>query len=588
VTRIAYVHRNNIYVEDLASGRVRQLTDDGSDTIINGTFDWVYEEEFGLRDGYRWSPDGKRIAYWQLDSEGVRSFTLINNTDSLYPELTSFPYPKVGETNSAARVGVIRARGGKTTWLEIEGDSRQHYPVYVEWAANPDELIIQHLNRRQNTNRLLLAESRTGEVRTVLTEKDEAWLDPVDDFQWLDDGASFLWVSERNGWRQIFRFSRDGKKETLLTPGSYDAISILHTDVEQGYVHFIASPDDPQRRYLYRASLDGDGDAERLTPANAPGDHRYQIAEDSAYAVHWYSRRDMPTVIELVSLPDHQRQQLFTDNAKVRETFEVLKRGKSEFFEVTTEEGVTMQGFLRLPPDFDPGKTYPVIFYVYGEPAGQTARDSWRSRNLWHVMMNQKGYVTATMDNRGQPAPKGREWRKSVYRRLGVINMQDQMQGVQALLAQRSYLDPERVGVWGHSGGGTSTLHLLFRYPDVYHVGVARAPVPDITLYDSIYQERYSGVLPDDAEYYEAAKVITHVEGLAGKLLLIHGTGDDNVHYQGSERLINALVSSGKQFDLMIYPNRTHGLGGKEDGTTLHLGTLQTDYFLEHLPAGAR
>ena len=586
--RIAYVHRNNIYVEELASGRIKQITRDGSETLINGTFDWVYEEEFGLQNGFRWSPDGRHIAYWQLDSTGVQSFILINNTDSLYPTLHRFPYPKVGETNSAARVGVIKARGGRTTWMKLEGDARQHYPVYMEWAANSDELVIQQLNRRQNTDRLLLADAATGRVRTVLTERDEAWVDVVDDFQWFDDGRSFLWVSEKNGWRQIFRVDRDGKNEVLLTPGNYDAISILHADAGDGHVYFIASPDDPQRRYLYRAPLDGSGEARRLTPADQPGDHRYQISEDSAYAVHWYSRRDMPTVIDLVSLPDHERHQLFTDNEKVRASFEALERGKSEFFQVTTEDGVTMEGFLRLPSSFDPTKKYPVIFYVYGEPAGQTARDRWKDRNLWHVLMNQKGYVTITMDNRGQPAPKGRAWRKVIYRRLGVLNMQDQMLGVQALLAERSYLDAERVGVWGHSGGGTSTLHLLFRYPDVYRVGVARAPVPDITLYDSLYQERYSGVLPDDAELYEAAKAITHAEGLEGKLLLIHGTGDDNVHYQGSERLINKLVSLGKQFDLMIYPNRTHGISGKEDGTTLHLGTLQTNYFLEHLPPGPR
>jgi dipeptidyl-peptidase 4 len=587
-TRLAYVVRNNIFVEDLASNEITQLTSDGTATLINGTFDWVYEEEFRLRNGFRWSPDGQHIAYWQLDSEGVQSFTLINNTDSLYPTLSQFPYPKVGETNSAARIGVISVNGGSTRWMELEGDPRMHYPVYLEWAANADELIIQQLNRRQNTNQLLLASADSGEIETILIERDEAWLDPVTDFQWFDGGQSFLWVSERNGWRQIFRISRDGRQETLLTPGNFDAISIEHVDSEDGYVYFIASPDDPQRRYLYRANLDGNGEAERLTPQQQSGDHRYQIAEDSRYAIHWYSHRDMPTVIDLVSLPGHEREQLFTDNSGVRTTYADLVRGESEFFQITTDEDITMEGFLRFPTDFDPARKYPVIFFVYGEPAGQTGRDQWDARDLWHIMMSQKGYVIATMDNRGQPAPKGRNWRKSIYRQLGTINMQDQMLGAKALLEERPYLDAERVGVWGHSGGGTSTLHLMFRYPEMYHVGVSQAPVPDITLYDSIYQERYSGLLPEDILQYEAAKAINYAEGLAGDLLLVHGTGDDNVHYQGSERLINELVSLGKQFDLMVYPNRTHGIRGRDDGTTAHLGTLRTEYFLEHLPPGPR
>lgn len=587
-TRIAYVQLNNIYVEDLSSSKVTQITNDGSTNLINGTFDWVYEEEFGLRNGFRWSPDGSRIAYWQLDSEGVEAFTLINNTDTLYPKLSQFPYPKVGETNSSARLGVLDAKGGPTTWIQLDGDPRQHYPVFMEWAENSDELVIQQLNRRQNINKLELADASTGKIQNILTDTDQAWLDPVTDFQWFDEGRSFLWVSDKNGWRQIFLVSRDGRSETLLTPGSYDAISILHADAEDGYVYFIASPDDPQRRYLYRAPLDGSGELERMTPADQPGDHRYLVAKDSRYAVHWYSTRDTPTTIDLVSLPGHERLQLFTDNGQVQKTLAALDYGTSEFFEVTSEEGITMEGFLRLPPDFDPSKKYPVIFYVYGEPAGQTARDQWSSRNLWHIMMSQKGYVTATLDNRGQPAPKGREWRKSIYRELGTTNMKDQMLGAKALMIQKPYLDTQRVGIWGHSGGGTSTLHLMFRYPKMYHVGVSQAPVPDITLYDSIYQERYSGVLPEDALQYEETKAINHAEGLAGKLLLVHGTGDDNVHYQGTERLINKLVSLNKQFDLMVYPNRNHRISGSADGTTLHLGTLRTEYFLKHLPAGPK
>ncbi len=590
-SKVAYVQKtgrkiHDIYVEEIENGKQTRLTNDGSETIINGTFDWAYEEEFGLRDGFRWSPDGTKIAYWQLDASGVRDFTLINNTDENYPQLTTYSYPKVGETNSAAKVGVVSIDGGDTTWMNIDGNPRMNYIAYLEWADNSDEVIVQQLNRRQNTNNMILANASTGNSKTVMTDNDDAWLDVVTDFRWLNDGKEFLWVSEKDGWRQIYRISRDGKSSKKITDGAYDVVRINRIDTEGGFIYFNASPDDPQRMYLYRIAIDGNSPAERLTPADQKGSHSYTVSFDGQYAFHRWSNRDKPLAIDLVRLPDHSQAQSFVDNATLAETYANVTKGKTEFFSVTTDD-TTMEGIMRFPADFDANKKYPVIFFVYGEPAGMTAADSWNRNDLWHIMMTQKGYIVATVDNRGQPAPKGRTWRKSIYRTLGLTNVNDQAAATKKLMAERPYMDADRIGIWGHSGGGTSTLHALFRHSDVYKVGVSRAPVPDIRLYDSIYQERYSGVLPEDKDYYDKAVAINYAENLKGNLLLIHGTGDDNVHYQGSERLINKLVENNIQFDFISYPNRTHGIReGK--GTVLHMMTAQTNYFLRHLPAGPR
>ena len=589
-TRVAYVQKtgkkiHDIYVENITTQEKTRLTSDGSETIINGTFDWVYEEELGLRDGFRWSPDGTKIAYWQLDASGVKDFTLINNTDSLYPELTTFSYPKVGETNSAAKVGVVSASGGETTWMAIDGDPRNHYLAWMEWTANSDEIAVQQLNRRQNTNKLILAKVTNGESRTVFTDSDDAWLDAVNDFRWLDDGKAFLWVSEQGGWRQLLRVSRDGQTVTKIT-GDYDVMRIRRIDLAAGTVYFDASPDNPRQQYLYKVNITDGKPAVRLTPGDEPGHHGYDVSADGAYAFQTSSARDKATTIRMIRLADHTAVKTFVDNAALQAKYDTLDKGRLEQFQVTVDDGQDLHGVIRFPADFDASKKYPVIFYVYGEPWSSTGSDRWYADSeLWHIMMTQKGYIFVTLDNRGQPMPKGRAWRKSIYRKLGLVNVDDQAMAAKKLTAQRPYMDADRMGIWGHSGGGTSTLHALFRHGDVFKVGVSRAPVPDIRLYDTIYQERYSGILPDDADYYEKSVAINYAGGLTGKLLLIHGTGDDNVHYQGSERLINKLIEEGIQFDFFAYPNRTHGIREGKN-TTHHLMTMQTNYFLTHLKPG--
>jgi dipeptidyl-peptidase-4 len=580
--RVAYVREGDLYVERLSDGAITRLTTDGSRTTVNGTTDWVYEEEFGLRNAFRWSPDGTKIAFWHFDMSGVRDFLLINDTDSLYSFTVPVQYPKAGTTNSAVTAGVVSADGGPVTWLRLPGDPRDDYLPWLEWAASSDELLLQRMNRLQNTDRVMLADVSTGAVRTVLTERDSAWVDVVDEVPWLENGKAFLWTSERDGWRHLYRVSRDGGSVKLLTPGDYDVIDVESIDEKGGWIYIIASPENATQRYLYRVPLSG-GAAKRLTPADEPGTHAYQVSPDARWAIHSYSTFDTPPVTDLVRLPGHAVVRTLAANEGLRAAVAPVIPRPTEFFRVKLEDGAELDGWMILPKDFDPSKKYPLLMYVYSEPAGQTVLDRWGGgQMLWYHLLADQGYVVASVDNRGTPAPRGRAWRKVVYEKVGVLTSAEQADAVRQLTRSRPYLDPARVGVWGWSGGGSATLNAMFRYPDVYSMGMAVAPVADQRLYDTIYQERYMGLPQENAEAYRMGSPITFAEGLRGDLLLVHGSGDDNVHYQGTERLVNRLVALDKPFQLMVYPNRTHCIC-EGQGTTLHLYSLLTRYLLEHL-----
>jgi dipeptidyl-peptidase-4 len=547
----------------------------------------VYEEEFGLRDGFRWSPDGKSIAYWQLDASGVRDFLMINNTDSLYSFVVPVQYPKVGTTNSACRVGVVSASGGATCWMEVPGDTRNKYIARMDWAASSDEIVLQHVNRLQNTNAVMLGNVRTGAVRTIITEKDSAWVDVGDDLQWLDNGKQFTWVSERDGWRHVYLISRDGKDVRLITPGAYDVESIERLDEKGGWLYFIASPDNPTQRYLYRVSLDGKGNAERLTPRDLLGTNSYNISPEAKWAFHTYSNIDRPPATVLVQLPQHLAVRELAGNKTLRAKVRALKQKPTEFFRVNIGGGVELDGWMIKPHNFDPNKRYPVLFHVYGEPAGQTVLDRWGGSNrLWHLMLAQQGYVVISVDNRGTPAPRGRAWRKIVYRQIGILASQDQAAACR-VIRRWPFVDSTRIAIWGWSGGGSMTLNMLFRHLELYHTGMSVAPVADQRYYDTIYQERYMGLPSDNPEGFKNGSPITFAHQLQGNLLLVHGTGDDNVHYQNAEALVNALVAANKPFTMMSYPNRAHGIS-EGRGTRRHLYELLTRYLREHLPPGPR
>ena len=582
--KAAYVSEHNLYVENLADHAITPLTTDGTLRLINGTFDWVYEEELDCRDGFRWAPDGQSIAYWQLDATKTPNYLMLDTTEKLYPYTVPVEYPVVGEDPSRARIGVVPVGGGATRWLAIPGDAVQHYLPRMEWAG-PQEVIVQQLNRRQNESRVLLVNTATGAARPVLSETDKAWIDAKDQavgWNWIEQGRKFVWASEKDGWRHLYAVDLAGH-EKLLTPGSYDVISLESIDEKAGKIYFTASPTNATQTYLYQVPLKG-GPATRLTPANLPGTNGYDISPNGKIALHTYSSSSSFPVADVVSLPTHQR----LSGGEVPAQASQLKLPKTEFFQVKTADGVTLDGWLVKPSNFDPNKKYPIVFYVYGEPASQTVVDRFGTglNRLYQGSMADDGYIYASLDNRGAPAPRGREWRKAIYHNIGALNIRDQAMGAKEVL-KNSYVDTSRVAVWGWSGGGSSTLSLLMQYPQIYKTGISIAAVDNQLNYDNIYQERYMGLLPEDRHYFVDNSPLAHAQNLRGNLLLIHGTGDDNVHYNNCEQMINELVKHNKTFQLMSYPNRSHSISEGE-GTSRHLASTYTKFLKEHCPPGGR
>jgi dipeptidyl-peptidase-4 len=582
--RVAYVCQNNLYVQSLDGLEITQLTSDGSATTINGTADWVNEEEFHLRNGLRWSPDGEFIAYWQFDATGVRDFQLVNYTDQLYPKITSYSYPKVGETNSACNVGVIKSTGGATLWFQPNDDPRNHYIPRMEWSQDSKQVLFQHLNRLQNTNQVLAGDPLTGELQLVLTDCDDAWVEVMDQWRWIENASRFLWLSERDGWQHLYAVSLASKEISLLTPGAYDVVSIAGIDELEGCVYFIASPENPTQRYLYRVPLDGAGDAVRVSPQDQQGTHTYDFSKDGKWAFHTYSSFGKPPHVDLVHLPDHKAVRVMAGNQKLLDKLAELTPCHNEFFRIPISDCEPLDAWCIKPPDFDPTKLYPLLIHVYGEPAGTTVNDKWGGEQyLWHSMIAQKGYIVISIDNRGTPSPRGRAWRKSVYRQIGILASQDQAAATREILRDRPYIDANRVGIWGWSGGGSMSLNAIFRYPDLYKTAMAVAFIANQRFYDTIYQERYMGLPADNEEGFKNGSPVTHAHQLQGNLLVVYGTRDDNCHYQNCEVMINELINHNKQFSQVSYPNCGHGLDEGEN-TKRHLYGTLARYLGDNVP----
>ncbi len=603
-TKVAYVRSNDIYVEDAATGAITRLTRDGSDLVINGGSDWVNEEELDLHECFRWSPDGRRIAFWQFDLHGVGNFSLqyylgrereivttIPYPDTgPYPVSMSVPYPLAGTTNSAVRAGVVDVASHAVSWLPLPGDPRQHYIGRMQWA-DANTVLVQQLNRLQTIDAYLLADVRTRQVREMWRDTDEAFITigfgGLPEAQPIKGGAEFLVVSEQDGWMHVHRVTRDGKA-TLVTRGPMDAMAISGVDEAAGLLYFIASPMNATQRYLYRAPLDGSADPVRVTPERLRGTNTYDISPNGRFAFHRFSTQDDPGMAEVVSLPDHATVRVTGDSASLKPVLAPLLDPPVEYVSVDAGNGVNVDGYVIRPSGFDRSKAYPVLVFIYGEPASQTVTDSWGgSTGLFHRYIASLGYVVVSFDNAGTPAPRGRAWRKSIYGAVGVLSSAQQAQALRSLKQTHAFIDLTRVGVWGWSGGGTNTLNLIFRHPELYKVGMAVAPVPDQRLYDSIYQERYMGLPQENTKGYKEASAINVAEGLAGDLLIVHGSGDDNVHYQGAQLLVNRLIELGKSFDFMTYPDRTHSIS-EGPGTTVHLYRLLARYLTQHLPPGPR
>src|ERR1700744_1041537 len=591
-TKAAYVSEHNLYVEDLATGSIKPLTTDGTSRLINGTFDWVYEEEFDCRDGFRGAPDSKQSAYWQIDARKIKNYLMLNTTDSIYPYTIPVEYPVAGEDPSSCKIGVVDINTAKTTWIDVPGDNVQHYIPRMEWTTNSNEVILEQLNRAQNESKIFVGNVSNGTAHVIHEESDKAWIDgkarwnggnPVG-WDWLKDGKEFIWVSEKDGWRHIYRITNEGK-ETLVTKGDYDMINLNCIDEANGYIYFTASPDNATQKYLFRVKLNGSSKKpERLTPMELPGTHNYNISPNGKIAMHSFSNSYTMSQSEVVSLPDNKH--ISGAHMAVNQS----AKNKPVFFKVKTADGIEMDGWMVKPTHFDSTKKYPVVFTVYGEPAGQTVTDTYGiGRNGLYVgSMADDGYIYMSVEGRGAPAPKGAAWRKSVYKSIGIINIRDQAMAAKEII-KWPFVDSTRVAVHGWSGGGSSTLNLMFQFPEIYKTGIAVAAVGWQLSYDNIYQERYMGVPTDAAgrEPFIKGSPVTYAKNLRGNLLYIHGTGDDNVHYRNAELLINELIKYNRQFQLMSYPNRSHGIFEGE-GTTLHLHTLFTQYLKDHCPPGGR
>lgn len=591
--KAAYVSGHNIYAEDLTTHKISQLTKDGTRKFINGTFDWVYEEEFDCRDGFRWSPDSKSIAFWQVDATKIRDYYMLNTTDSVYSRVIPVEYPKVGEPPSPVRIGVITVSTANIKWMNIPGDPQQHYLPRMQWAANSSELIAQQLNRKQNQSKLFYCNIADGSSKEFYTENDKAWVDVrnvwnADDpagWQWINNGREFLWISEKDGWRHIYKVSRDGKNETLLTKGNYDIDETKGIDEKNDFVYFMASPNNATQLYLHRVKLNGRGSLEMVSPQNLQGTHDYNISPYAKFALHKFSNYKTYPASEWISLPTHKP---LDENKSIANTMRIDKNNRTEYFTITTADNITVDGWMVKPANFDSTKKYPVVFYVYTEPAASTVTDSYGNQQnfLYDGDMSEAGYFLVSLDNRGTPSLKGAAWRKAIYKKIGIININDQSMAAKIFL-DKPYFDKDRVAVWGWSGGGSATLNLMFQHPEIYKTGIAIAALTNQLFYDNIYQERYMGLPQENKDDFIKGSPITYAKNLTGNLLYIHGTGDDNVQYDNAEALLNELIKYNKLFKFMAYPNRTHSLREGE-GTRKHLSTLYTDFLRRYCPGGGR
>jgi dipeptidyl-peptidase-4 len=586
----------NIYLESLDDRSIKKLTSsNGTKKLINGTFDWVYEEEFGCRDGFIFNEDGTRIAFWQIDANQVRDFYMINNTDSIYSYTIPVEYPKVGEDLTPARIGVINLTNEEITWMKIPGEQNKFYLPRMTWMPGRNDLMIQQLNRKQNHSKIYIANANNGSTELLMEEKDDAWVDLRSSWpyqvqagwKFINNGKEFLYTTEKDGWSHIYRFDITNKTEYLVTKGNYDVVKPLAYDEKNENVYFIASPENPTERYLYKTSAKGDGKLIRVTPDVLEGSHNYQISTKAKYAFHSFSNYFTRPMQAIVSLPNHK---FINENQNMIEKYDLEKKKDHplEFFEITTVDNVTMEGWIVKPKNLDKNKKYPVLFYFYSEPAGQTGVNRYGAGNngLYDGNLGEDGYVYVTFDGRGTPSPKGRAWRKAIYRNIGRINVRDMAMGAKAVFEKYEFIDTSRVAVHGWSGGGTATLNCLFQYPEIFHTGIAVAAVANQLTYDNIYQERYMGDPKESYQDYVDGSPIKYAKNLEGNLLYIHGTGDDNVHYQNAEMLANELIKHKKIFYMLSYPNRSHGI--REDGAYPHVRLMFTDFLRKNCPPGGR
>ncbi|MEN8374074.1 MAG: S9 family peptidase [Gemmatimonadota bacterium] len=585
--RVGFVRANDVWVADLSTGAERRLTFDGSETVINGTFDWVYEEELSVVDGWSWSPDGGRIAFWHSDQSPIDIFS-VQDLSELYPTSLDLPYPKAGDPNSIVSIGVIdlgeagmaEGTGSGITWVDT-GDETDIYLARMRWTPDGEALFIERLNRHQNRLEMLSADPASGESAVVMVDEDEAYVDVDFDFTWVDGGERFIWTSERDGWNHLYLYNRDGSLERQLTDGEWEVNAYHGLDRDNGWAYFSAAKESPLTRDLYRVRLDG-GEPERLTRGG--GSHAVAVAPGFRYFIdtHTTVARPGSTVLHRA---DGRAVRTLVDNEALVAKLAGMGLRDPEFITVPAADGTPLNAWITRPASFDENQSWPVLMYVYGGPGSQTVRDSWGGdRYLWHQALAERGYVVVSVDNRGTGA-RGRDFKKQTYLQLGKLESDDQIAAAR-WLADQPYVDRDRLGIWGWSYGGYMTLLSMLREGgDVFSAGISVAPVTHWKLYDTIYTERYMRTPRENPGGYEDWAPTNIAAELTGDLLLVHGAADDNVHFQQSSQMVDAFIDAGVQFEFMMYPGRAHAI--RRRNAQPHLFTMLTNWLEEHLPAGA-
>ncbi len=570
---VGFVRDNNLYVTDLATGAETALTTDGGENVINGTTDWVYEEELDLRDAFRWSPDGRRIAFWRFDQTAIRPFYLVDH-DSLYPALVPVRYPKTGTPNSTVKIGVTEVASGRTSWVDLGAD-KDIYVAAMDFADSPTELWLTRLNRHQNRLDLLLADATSGATRVIMSDSDSSWVD-ANRPRWITGGKQFLLLSERDGYDQVYLFNRDGSLVRRVTPGGWDVFEVVGVDEQSKVLYFTGAIDGPLARPLLRIGLDG----KSLTRISTePGTHGVQFDPTFRLYVDTYSRAGVPPV-ETLRRSDGTLVRSVAGNLALVRKVDALRLRPPEFLKVPTPDGVSLNAWIIKPRDFDPAKHYPLLLFVYGGPGSQTVTDVWGgAQYLWHQMLAQDGYLVASVDNRGTGG-RGAKFMKLTYLHLGRYESADQIAAAR-WFGQQPFVSADRIGIWGWSYGGYMTSRTVFLGGGLFKAALAVAPVTDWRFYDTIYTERYMRTPQENQAGYDESASLAYADSLKSSFLLVHGTGDDNVHFQNSERLVERLEAANKQFDMRIYPNKTHSIAG--GNTRENLYGLFTSWLKAHL-----
>ncbi len=573
---VAFVFENNLYVHQLGNGAITQITKDGKPgSIINGAVDWVYEEEFSMSKGFEWSPDGNSIAYYRFDESAVREFTM-DRYGSLYPDRESWKYPKAGEDNARVDVFIYHRNSERSIRCETSSERDQYLPR-IKWTQNSQVLSVQRLNRTQNHWELIFFDAVTGAGKVVLEEISNTYIDIHDDLYFLNNGHQFLFTSDLSGYKHIWMYDTRKGKRTPVTQGTWDVASLDAVDEARGLVYYSSYQVTPTEAHTYKIGLDG---KKQLCLNPEPGHHQVTFLPGNKFYVDLHSTITQPETISLVSL-ETQQKQVLEQNRKLRDTLAGFQFGSVRFGSIPLASGAPLRYWMILPPNFDSTKKHPMLMHVYGGPGANTVNNKWSGSNyLWHQMMAQKGYIVVSVDNRGT-GHQGAAFQKATYLQLGKLEQEDQVFAARWFARNMAFVDSGRVGIWGWSFGGYLSSLCLAKSPDVFKMAVAVAPVTNWRFYDNIYTERYLRKPQDNRGGYEQNSPINFVRNIKGSYLIVHGTADDNVHFQNTTEMVKALIEANIDFDSEIYPDKNHGIYG--GNSRLHLYRRMTRFIEERL-----